>query len=330
MMKTFRWGRSSELIEAGIVTPDHLRAVNLPDVEFASKTLTEAEGEGRLEYLRTPDVRAIVANCAFHHDKRYEMTDEGLVRFHFGYDVSILARVEGRFLQDVLDHPAGLLIADPDTVVAETVPAGRRQTFVTIACHPEWIERTFGVKLTDHLDYEADLSIAPACHYPLRYDGDARRLTAEMLETRIVSSLKPAFLAAKAQEILAFALSSMIKSGTDRAYKHTDRDLAAVRAAHDLLLDAPMAAHDLRAVSRAVGINRTKLSYGFQRLYGLSMSQFVTIHRLEEARRLLLETDMTISQIALAVGYEHACNFSTRFKAQFECSPRAFRASNRQ
>ncbi len=90
-----------------------------------------------------------------------------------------------------------------------------------------------------------------------------------------------------------------------------------------------MAAHDLGAISRAVGINRTKLSYGFQRLYGMSMSQFVTNHRLEEARRLLLETDMTVSQIALAVGYEHACNFSTRFKAQFNDTPRAFRSSNR-
>ncbi len=62
---------------------DHLFIAEKQGGEFATKTLTDAEGEGRLEYLWTPDLRTIVANCVFNDDKRYEMIDEGLVRFHF-------------------------------------------------------------------------------------------------------------------------------------------------------------------------------------------------------------------------------------------------------
>lgn len=326
MTKTFRWGCFSQFVEAGIVTADHLHVSAAHGGEFASKTLGAAEGDGRLEYLHAQDFRTIVANCAFHDDRRYEMVDDGLVRFHFGYDVSIQAWMNGKPLPAMVDNPAGLLVARPDEILVEQVPAGKRQTFVTIACRPEWLDRALGVTLSHHIGYDTDLSASPACHYPIRYDMALRRVVGELVESRVPHRLKPAFFAAKSKEMLIFALSSLMERSREDGYKLTERDLRAVREAHDLLRDRPESPFDLNTLSRQVGINRTKLSYGFRRLYGMSVNQFVTTHRLEHARRLLQETDMTISQIAAAVGYEHACNFSTRFKLHFDCSPRAFRS----
>ena len=47
--------------------------------------------------------------------------------------------------------------------------------------------------------------------------------------------------------------------------------------------------------------------------------------RMNKARRLQLETDMSVSQVAAEVGYGFAANFSTRFKNHFGQSPRTLR-----
>lgn len=328
-MTAFRWGRFSQFVEAGIVSADHLLTGEAQGIHLSTKPMSAAEGQGRLEYLHAPDFRAIIANCTFHDAKRYEMVDDGLVRFHFGSDVSIRAWAGEKLLHDIADNPAGLLVAAPDKILVEQVPAEERQRFVTVACRPEWLEKAFGVRLSKHVGYEVDLSAAAACHYPIRYDGDLRRIVGEMIDPRVPEQLKPAFFAAKTQEILVYALSAIMKSGEGDAYRLTERDLAAVREAHEILQDALVAAPDLNTLSRRVGINRTKLSYGFRHLYGMSVSQFVASRRLEHACQLLVQTDMTISQIAVAIGYEHACNFSTSFKSQFGCSPREYRTGER-
>jgi transcriptional regulator GlxA family with amidase domain len=43
--------------------------------------------------------------------------------------------------------------------------------------------------------------------------------------------------------------------------------------------------------------------------------------RLDAARRMLVETDRSIKEIAAAIGYAHASHFSTAFRRQFGVTP---------
>jgi len=56
-----------------------------------------------------------------------------------------------------------------------------------------------------------------------------------------------------------------------------------------------------------------------------SFKQYLTDIRLQEARRLLTETDRLIADISLYVGYKHATTFTRLFREQFGHSPREFR-----
>jgi len=49
--------------------------------------------------------------------------------------------------------------------------------------------------------------------------------------------------------------------------------------------------------------------------------------RLDQARRRLGTTDLSISEIAFDAGYEHASNFATAFKRTFGFSPKEARAN---
>lgn len=59
----------------------------------------------------------------------------------------------------------------------------------------------------------------------------------------------------------------------------------------------------------------------FEKEFGISPGRWLTQRRLVEARKLLFETEKTISEIYLDLGFEDLSHFSHAFKKQFGVSP---------
>lgn len=70
----------------------------------------------------------------------------------------------------------------------------------------------------------------------------------------------------------------------------------------------------LQKLCRKAGLNADKLKRGFKYLYGLPPHAYQRKLRMEEAQRLLKTTEMTIQEIAWAVGYEQLSSFCKAFK----------------
>lgn len=68
----------------------------------------------------------------------------------------------------------------------------------------------------------------------------------------------------------------------------------------------------------------------FKRHTGKTFTQFVTEVRLNFASRQLIETDLPVSEIALASGYNNLSHFNHQFKALHRHAPRAFRRRMQQ
>jgi AraC-like DNA-binding protein len=68
----------------------------------------------------------------------------------------------------------------------------------------------------------------------------------------------------------------------------------------------------------------------FREMFHESPHEFVTRLRMEEARRLLVDSDQTISEICLTVGYVSLASFSTKFRAQAGRSPKEYREEARR
>ncbi|WP_377297882.1 helix-turn-helix domain-containing protein [Rhizobium sp. SGZ-381] len=321
MSKPFRWGSFSQLVDAGIVDDSQLQQDKNGWFECTSKRLNVDEGEGHLLYVNTPDMRVLVADCTFQQERRYEICDDGLVRFHFGFDVSIETWIGREARPELTDNAAGVLLAGADDRIRERVPAEQRQTFVTIACRPDWIEGFFGIRLRDQLP-EGD---EEWMHYPLAFTPTLRNTTQAILGRGYTSMLDAAFVTTKAQDIILSAIDGVAQTRKAAAQRLSQADIAAVRTAHMILEGCYKDPPDIQTLSRRVGVNRTKLFYGFKRLYGVSVAQFIDSLRMNEARRLLLDTDLSVSQIAAEVGYGYAASFSTRFKGHFGHPPRALR-----
>ncbi len=321
MTKPFRWGRFSEFVDAGIVEDRNLAQDDNGAFRFTAKQLSGDEGSGRLLYVDAPDIRVLVADCSFQGDRQYEVYDDGLFRFHFGFDVSIETWLGDSGLPEIAENAAGVLMASPDELMKERVPGGRHQSFVTIACRPVWLEDFFGVRIQDHLTQPDEDYV----HHPLNFTANLRGATQAILNRRAAARLDAAFITTKAQEIILATVDGVAQTRRLERQRLTSTDIAAIRSARMLLEESLHAPPDIRTLSRRIGINRTKLFYGFKRLYGTSTVQFIDGLRMNKARRLLLETDMSVSQVAAEVGYGFAANFSTRFKNHFGQSPRTLR-----
>ena len=67
----------------------------------------------------------------------------------------------------------------------------------------------------------------------------------------------------------------------------------------------------------------------FKAAFHQTPHQYLTARRLEQASRLLLHTDLSVTEICLAVGFESLGSFSWLFRRQVGLSPEAFRRQKR-
>jgi len=81
----------------------------------------------------------------------------------------------------------------------------------------------------------------------------------------------------------------------------------------------------LSLVTLETGLSQKLIRKVLGARFDKSFKQYLTDIRLQEARRLLTETDRLIADISLYVGYKHATTFTRLFREHFGHSPREFR-----
>lgn len=81
-------------------------------------------------------------------------------------------------------------------------------------------------------------------------------------------------------------------------------------------------------VLREAAMSKATFERHFKKHTGKTFTGFVAEVRLNFASRQLIETDRSISEIALAAGYNNLSHFNHQFKALHRLTPRAFRKRN--
>ena len=102
-------------------------------------------------------------------------------------------------------------------------------------------------------------------------------------------------------------------------------DLRLVYRAIDILLEDMADPPSLIELAHRVGTNQTRLGREFQTHLGMSTFEYLREQRLVRAQELLDTTDRQIQQIAHAVGFRRAGDFTTAFRLRFGMTPREYR-----
>ena len=81
-------------------------------------------------------------------------------------------------------------------------------------------------------------------------------------------------------------------------------------------------------ICKSMGISRIQLYRKVKALMDTSITDYILNRRLQKAKYLLLNENLTISEITYQVGFASPTYFSTVFKAQYNCTPSEFKRKN--
>ena len=120
--------------------------------------------------------------------------------------------------------------------------------------------------------------------------------------------------------VFVHVLRALARQGPDVGWLRGLADEVVGRALQ-LLHGAPAHAWSLDELARRVGCSRSVLTERFRTHTGTSPSEYLAGWRVVLATDLLRQTDLSVEQVALKVGYRSPASFSRRFKARTGVAP---------
>ena len=136
---------------------------------------------------------------------------------------------------------------------------------------------------------------------------------------------------ARQPEQLAGHFSEFVRKAAE-LYGHAAGDVAYLQVArakeyvsehfHEPLL--------LSDVAQSLYLSTAYFSRLFKEKAGMTFSDYLAQVRIDHARRLLATTDLSIAEVAAAIGYQEANSFSRLFKTRTGASPSDYRAAQHQ
>ena len=82
-------------------------------------------------------------------------------------------------------------------------------------------------------------------------------------------------------------------------------------------------------ISNELRINKNYLIHSYKRRYGISPNQYIISKKIEHSKKMLLEKEMSISEISSVLNYSSTQHFSKAFKMAVGVSPGEYRKMTR-
>lgn len=138
---------------------------------------------------------------------------------------------------------------------------------------------------------------------------------------------KRMFVEAKVLELLMLQFEQSEQDGNVSAtagLKQTD--VEKMLQARDLILQNMECPCSLIDLAHMVGTNEYYLKKHFKQVFGTTVFGYLNTYRMEQARKMLLEGDQKIGDIAAALGFKYAAHFTAAFKKHFGYLPQKIKA----
>ncbi|NBD17970.1 MAG: helix-turn-helix domain-containing protein [Cyanobacteria bacterium] len=154
----------------------------------------------------------------------------------------------------------------------------------------------------------------PAMQIPLR----------QILQCPYQGITKRLYLESKTLELIALTLEPLLNRCQRQAATLNQRDRDKIHLARERLLEQLADPPSLKTLAQEAGCNEYKLKQGFRELFGTTVFGYLHNHRMECAQLLLMKENVTITEVACAVGYNSISAFSTAFRKKFGISPKSY------
>lgn len=137
---------------------------------------------------------------------------------------------------------------------------------------------------------------------------------------------KRIYLESKVWELMALLIAQELEQHSDQqpARRLKPDDVDRIHQAKTILFERLDNPPSLIELARQVGLNDCTLKRGFRQVFGQTAFGLLHDYRLEQARQLLEERRLNVSEITQAIGFTNRSYFAAAFRKKFGVSPREY------
>lgn len=290
----------------------------------------QAEGRGHWDFFRrSRDLWIMSMNAEYDQDRCITIPGDRMVKIRIMLSGELEAPHNGVSLKGT----GAYLEAYPGAVASSYLLRGSQPVRLLILnCSPDFFVRDLAIPgdtLPDPISHLFQLETgsprggaAPLSPDVLRAANDMMRAAAHY-----PAHLLGPYLEARAREVICSVLRDLEISGEPArsGLRLSVRDVNRIYEARDTLVECFQRPPSIPKLARQVGVNQTKLKAGFKAVFGMTMYDFIQKCRMDRAGELLAQGELSIAEVAFAVGYDYPANFTYAFKRFYGHVPRKMR-----
>jgi len=170
---------------------------------------------------------------------------------------------------------------------------------------------------------------APRFHHPVgKLTPMMQTVIKEMWNHPYQGAIAQMYLEGKALELISLQLFQLLQQENQQPchFHLTPKEIEHIYEAQSILekqyFDPPSVAN----LAQKIGLDRIKLQQGFQQIFQVTPFQYSQNYRLDLARVLLEDENLTVSAVAHRVGYANISYFYRTFKRRFGVTPGKYRS----
>jgi AraC-like DNA-binding protein len=130
------------------------------------------------------------------------------------------------------------------------------------------------------------------------------------------------FLESKILELLLLQLSQFEQAELNHSSgKLKKEELDKMYKVKELLTAQLDSQFSLRSLAHMVGTNEFNLKRDFKVAFGTTVFSYLNAYKMASARRMLMEKELSVAEVAEKMGYKYATHFSSAFKKFFGYLP---------
>lgn len=295
----------------------------------ARMELDRREGHGAWEFYRLASGVYVVAGDFVYDQARLEQAPgEDLLEFHLRLSGTLRLGIPGRTEPLSVRSDSFLVWRQPAGVeVLDRVEAGERDTSVSIYCSASYLKSLTarsGVTVPTSLGFIRDAAATALEYRVLPMSSGLTYAAHSLLRNSFQGGLRILHAEAKVLELLCqvLQLASQLAAPTTIA---RDDELQRLDEARRIVMTQYSPPPLIGEVARRVGMSETKLKRAFKARFGTTVFDMSVEARMQRALELLYCSQLSVGQVAYAVGYSHQTSFSSAFKQHFGFLPTAAR-----
>jgi AraC-like DNA-binding protein len=145
----------------------------------------------------------------------------------------------------------------------------------------------------------------------------------QILDCPYHGHIKRIYLESKSMELIAHQLALLVSKeiGLKSSPALNSNDIEKIHYARDILVASAENPPSLLNLAKQAGLNDYKLKIGFRHVFGTTVFGYLQKHRMEQARMLLEEGKMNVTEVAYTVGYSSLSHFAKIFHQHFSTNP---------